>query len=181
MSDSYRDSVHNDDEQKLIQFIKNPIDTEHAWQINNNAGGVVRITLHATLVTDPNKNIIVEVKMGEQIRNLQVSIGEKMKTSFPDYFESLDGVRAFNITMEKDKQRQLNDWDLIDETFAEGDHIFFEIDSINFWLRIKFLLYHRQSPLLTENEEEKEKLYIEGYTRLRVNKQETGKYLRKQL
>lgn len=75
----------------------------------------------------------------------------------------------------------MNDWDLIDETFAEGDHIFFEIDSINFWLRIKFLLYHRPSPLLAENEDEKEKLYIEGYTRLRVNKMETGKYLRKQL
>ena len=64
-----------------------------------------------------------------------------MKTHFPDEFESLDGVRAFNITLEKDKMRSLKDSDIIDESFQDRDQIFFEIDSLNFWLRIKFLLY----------------------------------------
>ena len=54
-------------------------------------------------MTDPSKNIIVEIKIGDSLRNLQVLIGESMKQQFPDEFESLDGVRAFNITMEKDK------------------------------------------------------------------------------
>ena len=64
------------------------------------AGG---ITLKATLVTDPTKNIMVEVKMGEKLRNLQVMIGEQMKQIYPEVFESLDSVRAFNITLEKNK------------------------------------------------------------------------------
>ena len=48
--------------------------------------GDAKITLTATLVTDPNKNIIVEVKVGETIRNLKVIIGEQMKMSYPDMF-----------------------------------------------------------------------------------------------
>ena len=42
--------------------------------------------LIATLVTDPNKRIVVESGQGETIRNLQVIIGEGMKTSHPDTF-----------------------------------------------------------------------------------------------
>jgi len=52
-------------------------------------------------------------------------------------------VRAFNITMERDKQRQLKESDSIDESIRENDKIFFEIDSTNFWLRVKFLLNQR--------------------------------------
>ena len=83
----------------------------------------------------------MEIKIGDSLRNLQVLIGESLKTHFPDEFESLDGVRAFNITLEKDKMRSLKDSDIIDESFQDRDQIFFEIDSLNFWLRIKFLLY----------------------------------------
>ena len=143
-----------------------------------------KITLTATLVTDPNKNIIVEVKVGETIRNLKVIIGEQMKMSYPDMFQSLDGVRAFNITMETDKMRQLDDTDIIDEDFKDGDHIFFEIESINFWLKIKFLLYQKKNFLDAKDPDDDaqcEKLVIEGYTRMRVNKAETSKYLRKLL
>ena len=67
--------------------------------------GEAKITLKATLVTDPTKNTLVSVKKGDTIRNLQVIIGESMKIKYPDVFESLDGVRAFNITLEKDKNR----------------------------------------------------------------------------
>ena len=131
------------------------------------------------MVTDPTKNIMVEVKMGEKLRNLQVMIGEQMKQIYPEVFESLDSVRAFNITLEKNKQRQFTDEDVIDETFQDHDKIFFEIDSINFWLRVKFLLYQRQSFVETAGDDEK--LYIEGFTRIRVNKHETIQLLRKQL
>ena len=146
--------------------------------------GESKITLKATLVTDPTKNIIVSIAVGDSMRNLQVIIGESMKTHYPDVFEQLDGVRAFNITMKKDKFRVLNDSDVIDESFKDDDHIFFEIDSLNFWLRIKFQLYNRASffpPMTPEKVEDYERLYIEGYTRIRVSKNETVKFLRKQL
>ena len=152
--------------------------------MNNNMNGEAKITLKATLVTDPSKNIIVSIGVGDSLRNLQVIIGESMKTHYPDVFESLDGVRAFNITMKKDGFRVLKDEDIIDEIFQEDDHIFFEIDSLNFWLRIKFLLYHRSSffpPMTSEKEKDYERLYIEGFTRIRVSKNETVKFLRKQL
>ena len=68
-----------------------------------------------------------------------------MKVHFPEVFQSLDGVRAFNITIEKDRDRQLLDTDIIDSSFQDGDGIFFEIDSNDFWLRIKFLLYYKTS------------------------------------
>ena len=108
-----------------------------------------------------------------------------MKTSYPDVFQSLDGVRAFNITLERDKMRQLKDLDVIDASFKDQDHIFFEIESINFWLRIKFLLHQRKNLIPSnsdyDDENSYEKLVIEGYTRMRVNKAETVKYLRKLL
>ena len=88
-----------------------------------------------------------------------------MKVHFPEVFQSLDGVRAFNITIEKDRHRQLLDTDIIDSRFQDGDAIFFEIDSTNFWLRIKFLLYYKTSfNDNNEREEENEKLYVEGST-----------------
>ena len=71
--------------------------------MSKNVVNEAMITLKATLVTDPHKNILVAIKIGDTLRNLQVLIGEQMKTSYPDFFESLDGVRAFNITLEKDK------------------------------------------------------------------------------
>ena len=102
-----------------------------------------------------------------------------MKVHFPEVFQSLDGVRAFNITIEKDRHRQLLDTDIIDSRFQDGDAIFFEIDSLNFWLRIKFLLYYKTSFNNNDREEDNEKLYVEGSTQMRVNKTETIKYLRK--
>ena len=35
-----------------------------------------KLSLRATLVTDPNKNIIVVVKIGDSVSNLKVLIGE---------------------------------------------------------------------------------------------------------
>ena len=65
--------------------------------------------LIATLVTDPNKRIVVEISETDTVRNLQVIIGEGMKTTHSEMFQSLDHVRAFNITMVKDKQVNLKD------------------------------------------------------------------------
>ena len=155
---SSRSETRIDDEEKLIQAVKNPINLAMPIQMTKNmrGGAEAKITLVATLVTDTSKNIIVSVKMGDSIASLQVIIGENMKTHYPDVFESLDGVRAFNITMKKDKHRVLTERDTIDENFVDGDQIFFEINSLNFWLRIKFLLYNRSSffaPMHDEKED----------------------------
>ena len=126
--------------------------------------------------------------MGDTLRYVQVLIGDQMKVQYPDVFECLDGLRAFNITMERDKQRLLSEEDIIDEMFQDGDRIFFELDSAQFWLRVRFLLYQRTSRSLSASKEttdplleENEKLCVKGFTRIRVRKSETIQYLRKQL
>lgn len=45
---------------------------------------------------------MIEVKMGDTLRYLQVVIGDQMKSSYPDVFECLE-LRAYNITMERNK------------------------------------------------------------------------------
>ena len=55
--------------------------------MSTNMSGESKITLKATLVTDPTKNIIVSIAVGDSMRNLQVIIGESMKTHYPDVFE----------------------------------------------------------------------------------------------
>ena len=61
-----------------------------------------------------------------------------MKTCHTDIFQSLDGVRAFNITKEKNKQLNLKEEFIISDYLNDGEEVLFEIDSSNFWLRIKF-------------------------------------------
>ena len=75
-----------------------------------------------------------------------------MKTSHPDMFQSLDFVRAYNITMVKNKQIVLKDHFLVSDYQQDNDAILFEIDSTNIWLRIKFQLFDCKQ------------LTIEGYT-----------------
>ena len=101
----------------MIQAVLNPVNMNNPVQLTKNGNDVAKIILKATLVTDPNKNVLIKVMRGVKLGNLQVLIGEKMKISYPEVFESLDGVRAFNITMEKDKLRQLNEHDTIDASF----------------------------------------------------------------
>ena len=103
----------------------------------------MRLTLGATLVTDPSKNIMIEVKFGDTLSYLQVVIGDQMKVSYPDQFDCLDDLRAFNITIERNKQRQLKEGDVIDDSFQDGDRIFFELNSTQIWLRVRFVLYER--------------------------------------
>ena len=126
--------------------------------------------------------------MGDTLRYVQVLIGDKMKVQYPDAFECLDALRAFNITLEKDKQLMLSEEDIIDEKFQDGDRIFFELDSAQFWLRVRFLLYQRNPSSVTKSYdtsdpllEENEKLCVKGFTRIRVHKTETIQYLRRQL
>ena len=90
--------------------------------------------------------------------------------------------------MEKDKQLTLSEEDIIDEKFHDGDRIFFELDSAQFWLRVRFLLYQRNPSSVTQSREtsdpfleENEKLCVKGFTRIRVHKTETIQYLRRQL
>ena len=61
-----------------------------------------------------------------------------MKTSHTDVFQSLDGVRAFNITKVQNKQLDLKDDFMVSDYLSDGEEVLFEIDSSNFWLRIKF-------------------------------------------
>ena len=84
-----------------------------------------------------------------------------MKTSHTDVFQSLDGVRAFNITKVQNKQLDLKDEFMVSDHLSDGEEVLFEIDSANFWLRIKFQLYSQR------------KLTIEGFTQVRINKNET--------
>ena len=66
----------NDDEKKLIEAV-----------LNTNSNGLTTrdkkrdrlLFLNATLVTDPTKNMQIEVKMGDTLRYVQVLIGDKMK------------------------------------------------------------------------------------------------------
>ena len=97
--------------------------------------------LLATLVTDPNKRIVVEISETDTIRNLQVIIGEGMKTNHAEMFQSLDAVRAFNITMVKDKLLNLKDEFIASEYLQDNDEVLFEIDSANLWLKINFQLF----------------------------------------
>ena len=75
-----------------------------------------------------------------------------MKTNHAETFQSLDAVRAFNITMVKDKQVNLKDDFIAAEYLQDNDEVMFEIDSLNLWLRVKFQLFDTR------------KLTIEGYT-----------------
>ena len=94
--------------------------------------------LKATLVTIPDRSVIVEVSETDTISNLQVIIGESMKTCHTDVFQSLDGVRAFNITKVQNKQLDLKEDFLVSDFLSDGEEVLFEIESFNFWLRIKF-------------------------------------------
>ena len=119
----------------------------------NRAGNFTRkFMLIATLVTDPNRRIVVEASETDTIRNLQVIIGEGMKTGHAEMFASLDAVRAFNITMVKDKQVNLKDDFIVSKYLKDNDEVLFEIDSTNLWLRVKFQLFDTKT------------LTIEGYT-----------------
>ena len=115
---SSRSEAHIDDEERLIEAVKNPINLDIPIQMTKNMSGEAKITLVATLVTDTSKNIIVSVKIGDSLQNLQVIIGENMKTHYPDVFESLDGVRAFNITMKKEKFRMVESSSMVQGTAA---------------------------------------------------------------
>jgi len=70
--------VRNDDEQRLIQAVLSPFDHVQPMQYARNLS---KITLEANLVTDPSKNIQVEVKVGDKISTLLVIIGDQMKSS----------------------------------------------------------------------------------------------------
>ena len=51
----------------------NPVKLDKPVQMSGNSNqqdGEYKITLRATLVTDPNKNIMVEVTVGDSIRSL---------------------------------------------------------------------------------------------------------------
>ena len=85
-------------------------------------GGIRRkIMLKATLVTDPLKSVFAEVSETDTIRNLQVTIGEEMKIRHHETFQNLEGVRAFNITMDKNKQLDLKDHFLVMDYLDDSD------------------------------------------------------------
>lgn len=64
-----------------------------------------------------------------------------MKIRHHETFQNLEGVRAFNITMDKNKQVDLKDHFLVIDYLDDNDQIWFEIESVNFWLHINFSLY----------------------------------------
>ena len=70
MSSTSRSEAYIDDEEKLIEAVLNPVNMAQPIQMTKNMNGEAKITLIATLVTDPNKNIIVEIAMGDSMRKL---------------------------------------------------------------------------------------------------------------
>ena len=124
--------------------------------------------LKATLVTMRDRSVIVTVSETDTIGNLQVIIGESMKNSHID-FQSLNFVKAFNITKVSDKLLNLKEDYIVADYLSPDEEVLFEIDSANFWLRIKFQLYTKQT------------LAIEGFTQALIMKNETISVLRKQL
>ena len=109
-----------------------------------NKSGIIprKFTLKATLVTMRDRSVIVEVSETDTIGTLQVVIGESMKNSHID-FQSLNFVKAFNITKVSDKLLNLKEEYIVSDYLKPDEEVLFEIDSANFWLRIKFKLYTR--------------------------------------
>ena len=130
---------HNDEQSALIESSLKK--TNNFVQMNRAGNFSRKFMLLATLVTDPNKRIVVEISETDTVRNLQVIIGEGMKTNHAEMFQSLDAVRAFNITMVKDKLFNLKDEFLASEYLQDNDEVLFEIDSTNLWLKVNFQLY----------------------------------------
>ena len=130
---------HNDEQDLLIESSLNR-KSENFVQMSRANKFTRKFMLLATLVTDPNKRIVVEISETETIRNLQVIIGEGMKTNHAEMFQSLDAVRAFNITMVKDKMFNLKDEFIVSDYLQDNDEVLFEIDSANLWLKINFSL-----------------------------------------
>ena len=68
--------ARNDDEDKLIEAVMNANNNAAGQPLNLRDKRRTRVTLRATLVTDPSKNIMIDVKMGDTLRYLQVVIGD---------------------------------------------------------------------------------------------------------
>ena len=141
-SSSTNSGEQNDDECVLIAS-DTPVRNPNTYVQMNKSGNVSRqFMLKATLVTMRDRSVIVEVSETDTIGNLQVIIGESMKNSHID-FQSLNFVKAFNITKVSDKALILKEEFIVSDYLSPDDHVLFEIDSANFWLRIKFKLYSR--------------------------------------
>ena len=77
----------NDDEQYLIGDSNLEFQSKDMYVQMNRSGNVSRkFMLKATLVTIPDRSVIVEVSETDTIGNLQVIIGENMKTAHTDVF-----------------------------------------------------------------------------------------------
>ena len=141
--DSRASSGHNDEEEYLVGTSNMDYQQNQSYIQMNRKGKVSRkFMLKATLVTLPDKSVYVEVSENDTVGNLQVIIGENMKTAHTDVFQSLDGVRAFNITKVLNQQLNLKEDFLVSDYLDPDEEVLFEIDSANFWLKLKFQLFN---------------------------------------
>lgn len=136
-SSSTTSGEQNDDEEILIAPEASYRDQNSYVQMNKSGNISRKFMLKATLVTMRDRSVIVTVSETDTIGNLQVIIGESMKNSHID-FQSLNFVKAFNITKVSDKLLNLKEDYIVADYLSPDEEVLFEIDSANFWLRIKF-------------------------------------------
>ena len=104
----------------MQEVIRDKTDTQFVQM--NKIGNITRkIIIKAILVTDLKKRIFVETMASDTIRNLQVMIGIEMQSRFPDQFQSLDNVRAYNITKVNNKELELKETDLVSDYLEDED------------------------------------------------------------
>ena len=56
-------------------------------------------------------------------------------------FKTLDGLRAHNLSKKTKRLADLPETGTISDYLQDGEEIFFELSSINFWLKVNFKLY----------------------------------------
>ena len=86
-------------------------------------------------------------------------------------FKTLDGLRAHNLSKKTKRLADLPETGTISDYLQDGEEIFFELSSINFWLKVNFKLYSQPHTLPL----------VEGYTELRIDKNEKMTNLKKKI
>lgn len=58
-------------------------------------------------------------------------------------FKRLQNVRALNVTKKGGKRQELPLEGIISDHLKDGEEIYFQVESMNFWLKVNFRLYSK--------------------------------------
>jgi hypothetical protein len=59
-----------------------------------------------------------------------------------ELFKGLQLVRVFNLTRKRGKRMELPTEGLVGDYLIDGEEIYFRLESLNFWLKVEYRLYH---------------------------------------